>query len=134
MVEFKFVINDNKTGKTYQKAIEDISFLGKKVGEKISGDMFGLEGYELQISGGTDFAGFPMRKEIEGPIRKKALLSYGVGMRKSRAGLRIRKTVCGNTISEKITQINLRVVKEGSKPMAELFAPPAEETTASETS
>ena len=37
--------------------------------------------------------------------------------------IRIRKTVCGNTIHPKITQVNLKVTKEGKEPLA---APPAE--------
>ncbi|MBT4175161.1 30S ribosomal protein S6e, partial [archaeon] len=32
MAETKFVINDSKTGKTYQKALEDSTLVDKKVG------------------------------------------------------------------------------------------------------
>ena len=73
MVEVRFVINDGKTGKTYQKALEEETLVGKKIGEVVSGDFLGLEGYELQIRGGSDFAGFPMRPDIDGPVRKKHL-------------------------------------------------------------
>tara|TARA_Y100000310_G_C20128659_1_gene554814 strand:- start:64 stop:459 length:396 start_codon:yes stop_codon:yes gene_type:complete len=130
MAEFKFVINDVKSGKTFQKALEDESVIGKKIGEKLNGDFLGLEGYELEIRGGSDNAGFAMKKDINNSQRKKLLLSHGVAMRENRAGLKRRKTTCGNTISPKITQINLKITKYGSKALEELFAPKEEEAKA----
>ncbi len=121
MAEFKFVINDTKTGKSYQKAQEDESLVGRKIGDKVSGDFLGLDGYELEIRGGSDFAGFPMRKDIEGPIRKKALLGPGVGARIDRAGMKKRKTVSGNTITAKTVQINLTITKPGSQGLDQIF-------------
>jgi small subunit ribosomal protein S6e len=131
MVELKFVINDVKTGKSYQKAIEDESMIGKKIGETINGSFLGLEGYELQIRGGCDFAGFLMHKDIAGPGRRRSLLSKSTGMRKNRAGLKLRKTVCGNTISSNITQVNLKVLKYGAKSLDQIFAAPTQAQEAS---
>ena len=123
MVEFKFVINDPKSGKTFQKAFEDESMLGKKLGEKISGDFLGLEAYELEIRGATDFAGFPLTRVINGPIRKRALLSKGFSMKKNKTkGVKIRKTVCGNIISRNVVQINLKVTKVGTQALDAIFA------------
>lgn len=127
MTEIKFVIGDPKTGKSYQKVLETEEVEGKKVSEKVSGDFLGLEGYELQITGGSDNAGFPMRKEIEGVGRKKGYFSGGVGVKIKRAGMKKRKTVCCNTITTDIVQINLKVIKAGSKSLEELFAPPKAE-------
>ncbi|MDP3728877.1 MAG: 30S ribosomal protein S6e [bacterium] len=121
MAELRFVINDTKTGKTYQKALEDESLVGKKIGETVRGDFLGLEGYELQIRGGSDFAGFPMRNDIEGPIRKKALLGSGVGVKIDRKGMKKRKTVCGNQVTVKTAQLNLSVKKYGQKPLDDIF-------------
>ena len=123
MVEFKFVINDPKTGRTFQKALEEESMLGKKLGEKISGDFLGLDAYELEIKGASDFAGFPLSKTINGPIRKRALLSKGFSMKKNKIkGVKVRKTVCGNIISKNVVQINLKVTKFGQKALDEIFA------------
>jgi small subunit ribosomal protein S6e len=130
MTECKFVINDKKTGKTYQKGLETKETIGKKIGETISGEFLGLEGYQLEIRGGTDFAGFPMKRDVQGPIRKGALLSRGVGIHLKRAGMKRRKTVCGNTISANIVQVNLLVKKEGSKALADIFAPATKEPKA----
>jgi len=121
MVEVRYVVNDVKSGKTYQKTLEENSLVGKKIGDKVEGNIIGLEGYELEIRGGSDHAGFPLRKDIEGPVRKKALLSRGVGINVNRAGLKLRKTVCGNTITDKTAQINLSVKKYGGKALEEIF-------------
>ncbi len=122
MAELRFVINDVKTGKSYQKALDTSDFEGKEVGEKIKGELLGLDGYELEITGGSDYAGFPMRKDISGTSRKRALLTKGVGMKKiEKKGIRKRKTVCGNRIHDKIVQVNLKVLKEGSKKLEEIF-------------
>src|SRR3989338_2195265 len=121
MAELRFVINDTKTGKSYQKALEDESLVGKRIGETIVGDFLGLEGYELQIRGGSDFAGFPMRNDIEGPIRKKALLGSGVGVKIDRKGMKKRKTVCGNQVTIKTAQLNLSIKKYGPNPLDDIF-------------
>jgi small subunit ribosomal protein S6e len=121
MAEFKFVINGTKSGKTYQKALEDDTLIGKKIGDVVPGDFLGMEGYELEIRGGSDFAGFPLRKDVEGPVRRKALLGSGVGVKVGRAGIKLRKTVCGNAITAKTAQINFKVIKYGHKPLDELF-------------
>ena len=133
MAELRFVINDVKTGKSYQKALDTPDFEGKQVGEKIKGELIGLDGYELEITGGSDYAGFPMRKDISSSSRKKALLTKGVGMKKiEKKGIRKRKTVCGNRIHDKTVQVNLKVLKEGPKKLEEIFKKeeekPAEES------
>jgi len=122
MVEFKICIGD-KTGKTYQKEIKDeeaAPFMGLNIGEKINGETIGMTGYELEISGGSDFCGFPMRKGIQG-VRKKITSIGGVGFAKPVKGQKQRKTVCGFKINENISQINLKIVKEGTKKLADLF-------------
>ncbi|MFH0978512.1 MAG: 30S ribosomal protein S6e [Candidatus Woesearchaeota archaeon] len=120
MAEFKLVLS-TKDGKSHQRDVKDTEarpFLGKKIGDAVKGDDFGLAGYEVQISGGSDFCGFPMRHDVQGTGRKRILAVAGVGIRKKAKGIRQRKTVCGNTIHGKIAQINLKVTKEGKEPLA----------------
>jgi small subunit ribosomal protein S6e len=122
MVEFKICIGD-KTGKTYQKEIKDeeaAPFMGLNIGEKINGETIGMTGYELEISGGSDSCGFPMRRGIQG-VRKKITSIGGVGFAKPIKGQKQRKTVCGFKVNENISQINLKIVKEGAKKLADLF-------------
>lgn len=123
MVTHTLVINDSKTGKSYQKVLETEAFLGKKIGDVVPGEYAGLEGYELQIRGGSDIAGFPLRKDVEGTGRKRGLFSYSVGMRERGSGLRRRKTVCGNTITATTVQVNLRIANYGKDPVDALLAP-----------
>jgi len=121
MVEFKLSIGDTKTGKTTQVVVSDHNatpLMGKKIGDKIRGETFDFPGYEFEITGGSDFCGFPMRKDIQGAVRKKIMIESGVGTRNTEKGIRVRKTVCGNTIHEKITMVSMKILKHGKKPLA----------------
>ncbi len=121
-MEFKINIGDPKTGKSVQKVVsgkEAEFFLKKRIGEKISGDSIGFPGYEFEISGGSDYCGFPMRKDVRGTARKKVLIITGVGIRKNRRGRKVRRTVAGNIIYTRTAQINLKVLKQGAAPLIE---------------
>ncbi len=131
MAEFKLTINDPKTGKSYKHLTSDTSLVGKKIKEKVKGDVFGLKDYEFEITGGSDNAGFPMRFDIPGIQRKKALLTRGPGVKIKRKGMRKRKTVAGNEISKKTVQINLKIIKPGSKKIEEILGKKEETKEAS---
>ena len=114
---FKIVISEPKTKKAWQVDKEAPSLVGLKIGDSFDGSVLGLEGFKLQITGGSDKDGFPMRPDLIGPGRKKALLSSGTGFRSTKKGLRRRKYIRGNTISQDIMQINLKVLEgEGDIP------------------
>jgi len=124
MANFKFVISDPATKKTYQLEIEQekaIGLMGKKLGEKFNGDLIGLSGYELEIRGGTDKDGFPMHPQLHGSGRKKLLLAMPPCFKPKIKGQRRRKTVRGNTLSRAIVQINCKVIKTGKKSLTELL-------------
>ncbi|MBS3167755.1 30S ribosomal protein S6e [Candidatus Woesearchaeota archaeon] len=121
MPEVKFVLNNPKTGRTYQKVLESNPYINKKIGDKISGNEIELSGYELEIRGGSDKSGCPMRFDMPGYGKKKALLSKGPCVHIKRKGKRVKKTVAGNTINEDIVQVNLKILKEGSKKINEIF-------------
>lgn len=118
---FKIVIGNK--GKAWRIETEGESLVGKSVGEIINGEELGsnFDGYEFEITGGSDIAGFPMSREVEGIGLRKVLLTKGWGMHNKREGVRLRKTVRGKQISEKTVQINMNVVKEGSKNLSEIF-------------
>ncbi len=126
-MEFKFVISDPKTGKSYQKALNNEWFVGKKIGDKVEGNLVGLKNYELVITGGSDNAGFPMRKGVDIAGRKKILSGKGTGVHVEGKGVRIRKTVRGSIISDQIAQINLKVEKQGSENIEDLLGIKKEE-------
>ena len=122
MASFKLCISD-PSGKTFQKEVKDNMarpFLGLNLGETIKGDSIELPGYEFQITGGSDYCGFPMRMGILGQRKKIAILG-GVGFRGAGKGIKRRKTVCGHKIHERISQINMKVTKAGAKKLADVF-------------
>jgi small subunit ribosomal protein S6e len=130
MAVFKFVIAEN--GKCYQlekdqKTCEQI--VGMKIGNKFPGDVIGLEGYQLKITGGTDKDGFPMNKSVDGIVKKKILATKGhcfSGMKrdgkilKEISGIRRKKTIRGNVVDRNTVQINTKVLKSGAKSLEEL--------------
>jgi len=141
MVEFKVVVNNPKDGKSYNVQVTGHhanSLIGKKIGDEVDGIFVSLPGYKLQITGGTDKDGFPMRKDLPGMTRKRLLLTKGVGFRPKEKGLRKRKMVHGNTISQNIVQINMKITKQGPRAIEDLLAlqkkeeKPAEEREAKE--
>ncbi|MFH1770292.1 MAG: 30S ribosomal protein S6e [archaeon] len=128
-MEYKINISNPKTGKSFKATViegEAKQLLGARIGDKIKGDKFGFSGYEFEITGGSDASGFPMRRDVRGAKRKRVLIASGVGTRHNRKGMRLRRTVVGNTVGEKTSQINMKVLKEGKKPLD--AAPEAEAT------
>ncbi|MBT3407745.1 30S ribosomal protein S6e [Candidatus Woesearchaeota archaeon] len=133
MVELKIVIADQKEGRSYQKVItEDDSknLYGKKIKDTFNGEMIDLPGYELKITGGSDISGFPMRWDIDMSGKRKILAVSGVGLKLTRKGMKKRKTVSGNTIYDKISQINVIPVKFGDKSLKDIFGAKEEATEA----
>ncbi len=119
---FKLVINNKE--KAYSKELnenESNAFLGKKIGDAVSGSTFGFKNYEFQITGGSDKDGFPMRYDLPGAGRKRLLLARGPGINIKGKGMRRRKTLRGNLIAVDIKQINIKVLKEGEKKLEEIF-------------
>ncbi len=113
-----------KEGKVYKMEIpkdKEAYFIHKKIGDVIEGDVIGLSGYTIQLTGGTDKSGFPMRYDVKGYVKKKILLSNRPGFRPKRKGERRRKTIRGTVYSEDTAQINAKVIKEGAKSLAEIL-------------
>ena len=120
MVEFKAVIADPKAGKTYQTVVighHANSLIGKKIGDEFDGIFVSLPGYKLILTGGSDKDGFPMRKDIHSMKRRKVLLSESTGFKALKPGMRKRKSICGDTISPDIIQVNMKITSYGSKPI-----------------
>lgn len=117
MANFKLVVSDPKSRKSFQKEVDQSAsgLIGKKIGEIVKADNLGLKGYSLQVTGGSDKQGFPMRSDIDGIGRKKALLTSPPGFHAKIKGQRKRKSVRGNTISQDVVQINTKVVEYGSE-------------------
>ncbi|MEM3851635.1 MAG: 30S ribosomal protein S6e [Methanomassiliicoccales archaeon] len=124
MADFKAVVNDPKTGMSYQVDVsgpQTSSLVGKRIGDVIDGIYFKLPGYKLEITGGSDKDGFPMRRDLPGQQRTRLLLTGGEGFKGHSSGVRKKRTVRGNTISPSTVQINLKIVSTGPSPVSEIL-------------
>jgi len=128
MAEFKAVVNDKKTGKSYNVAVSGHhanSLIGITIGETVDGVFFGLPEYKIRITGGSDSNGTPMRKDLPGKKRIKLLLSNGKGFHERYGGERKRTAIRGNAISAEIVQINADIEEYGPKSIEECLNPEA---------
>ncbi len=119
-----FKINISDKGKTFKAEADSESLLGKKIGDKFPGNEIlpDLSGYELEIRGTSDKAGFPGFKEEKGPSLRKVMFTKGKFLRKvPHKGFRRKKSVRGNEISADTVQINCIVLKHGGKKLDEIF-------------
>lgn len=135
---FKFEIGDPKSKKTFHLEAESEALMGKVIGDKVDGADISpqLHGFELEITGTSDKSGFPGSKKIEGTGIKRVLLTRGFGFHKLKLkkknatrlpiskGMRKRRTLRGNSITSDVVQINLKVLKQGSKSITEMLGKP----------
>jgi small subunit ribosomal protein S6e len=123
MAEFQVVVADPDSGATYQTEVsgQDANrFLGRDLGDEVDGNAVGLDGFTLELTGGSDAAGRPMRADVSGPNLKEILSTGGVGHKPGRDGERKRITVRGRQISDETVQINAKVV-DGDGDVAAAF-------------
>lgn len=124
MATFQVTVADPETGETYQREVSDQDanrFLGRDIGDEVDGGAVGLGGATLEITGGSDDTGRPMRGDVAGPHLKEVLLDGGVGYKPTRDGERKRVTVRGSEISEEIAQVNAEIVDSGGVDPADAF-------------
>ena len=107
MANFKITISDTE-GKSIIKELKDDDanpLLGLLIGQETDASLVGLDG-KIKITGGSDKSGVPMRADVLGAARKRVLIPKGVGLQNAKKGLRKRRLLRGNAISEEIYQIN----------------------------
>ncbi len=118
------IVISESSGKSYQIELpkdKEANIIGKKLGDELEGNLVGAAGYTLELTGGSDGSGFPMREEVHGSAKKQILTSDGVGFNAREGGARRRKHVRGNTYSAEIVQVNCKVKNAGSTPLEQLF-------------
>jgi small subunit ribosomal protein S6e len=124
MAEFTVAVSDPESGMTYQvdASEQDANrFIGKEIGEEVDGSAVGLSGYTLEVTGGSDNAGRPMREDVRGAALQSVLLEGGTGYSPSREGERKRVTVRGREISDDTRQINARINTQGDGAVEDLL-------------
>jgi small subunit ribosomal protein S6e len=124
MAEFTVAVSDPEDGTTYQVDASDQDanrFIGREIGEEVDGSAVGLDGYTLEVTGGSDDAGRPMREDVAGSALTELLLEGGTGYNPDRDGERKRVTVRGREISDATRQVIAKVVARGDTPVADLL-------------
>jgi small subunit ribosomal protein S6e len=126
-------------------------FLGKKIGDVVDGIFVGegeqtLAGYKLEITGGSDKTGTPMRSDLSGGNRQSILVTASTGFkghnlvhkakkgekrrfRYKPDGMRKRRNFRGNTVTQDTRQINLKVVEAANKSLADILGASSEESS-----
>ena len=122
MAELKLVVSDPDTGATYQTEVDGQDanrFIGRSIGEEVDGGVVGLSESTLELTGGSDAAGRPMRGDVPGANLEQLMLEGGVGYHPEKEGERRRVTVRGAEFSEESAQVNAKVV--GDEDVAAAF-------------
>lgn len=118
MAKFKVIVSDPQAGTSKVVELEEAraaSFIGRKVGETLDGAVVDLPAHKVQVTGGSDKDGVPMRGNVHGGVRRAVVLSGGAGFAPKRKGERKRKTVRGSIITDEIAQINMKIVERPAK-------------------
>jgi small subunit ribosomal protein S6e len=115
MAKFKLIVSDPEEGTSKVVELEETRtapLIGRRIGEVLDGSVVDMPGKKVKITGGSDKDGFPMRPSVHGGVRRRVILSGGVGFNPTHEGARRRKTVRGNVITDDIVQINMKIVEK----------------------
>lgn len=115
MAKFKLNVSNPDTRKVTIHELEGPKaqpLVGRGIGEVLDGSLIGMDKVKLQVTGGSDKDGIPMRSDVHGGAKKYAILTSGVGFNPTTQGERRRKLVRGRIITDQTYQINMRVTKE----------------------
>ena len=154
---FVAVVNDtnpDNNGRSYNMSVSGNNlsqFLGKKRGDVVDGIFVGegeqtLAGYKLEITGGSDKTGTPMRSDLSGGNRQSILVTESTGFKghslvhKTKGGekkrfrykpdgMRKRRNFRGNTVTQDTRQINLKVIEAANKSLADILGASSEESS-----
>jgi small subunit ribosomal protein S6e len=119
MAKFKVIVSDPETGTSKVVELEEsraTPLIGRRIGEVLDGAIVDLPAHKVQIAGGSDKDGVPMRPSVHGGVRRRIVLSGGVGFKPHNSGERKRKAVRGNVITDEIVQVNAKIVEKPKKP------------------
>jgi small subunit ribosomal protein S6e len=125
MVKFKIIVSDPEAGTSKVVELEEaraVPFIGRRIGETIDGAVVDLPAHKVQIRGGSDKDGVPMRGNVHGGVRRNVVLSGGAGFSPKKKGERKRKAVRGSTITDEIVQINMKIVEKPAAKVTEAKA------------
>jgi small subunit ribosomal protein S6e len=124
MADFTVVVADPDEGAAHQRAVDGQDanrFIGRSIGDEVDGSAVGLDGYTVEITGGSDTAGRPMHEDVAGPALTSILVDGGTGFEPTREGERKRVTVRGREVGDETRQINATIAERGEGAVADLL-------------
>ena len=124
MATFQVAVADPESGRTYQFEVDGQDanrFIGREIGDEVDASAVGLDGFTVEITGGSDDAGRPMRGDVNGSDLKEVLLEGGAGFNPERDGERKRVTVRGKEVSEAAAQLNVSIAERGEESVEDLL-------------
>ncbi|WP_336035432.1 30S ribosomal protein S6e [Halobacterium yunchengense] len=124
MATFQVVVSDPESGRSYQREVDGQDanrFIGREIGDEVDGGAVDLEGYTVEITGGSDTAGRPMREDVAGSDLQDVLLTGGTGFNPTDDGERKRVTVRGREVSDDTAQLNVSVRERGEESVESLY-------------
>ncbi|MFC7214766.1 30S ribosomal protein S6e [Saliphagus sp. GCM10025334] len=131
MASFTVVVGDPESGLAHQLEAEGQDanrFIGKEIGQEVDGSAVGLDGYTLEITGGSDNAGRPHNETVAGSRLQEVLMNERqTGYNPGRDGERRRITARGREISDETAQINTTITERGSESVESLLGLEADE-------
>jgi small subunit ribosomal protein S6e len=124
MATFQVVVSDPESGRSFQREIDGQDanrFISREIGDEVDGGAVGLDGYTVEIRGGSDAAGRPMRDDVDGSALKDILLTGGPGFNPTTDGERKRVTVRGKEVSDDTAQLNVSITERGEESVESLY-------------
>jgi len=135
MATFQVAVADPESGRTYQFEVDGQDanrFIGRDIGDEVDAGAVGLDGYTVEITGGSDDSGRPMRGDVNGSDLKELLLEGGAGFNPERDGERNRVTVRGKEVSDATAQLNVSIAERGEASVEDLLGEGDEDGDADE--
>ena len=89
MAKFKVIVSDPQAGTSKVVELEEARaspFIGRKLGETLDGAVVDLPAHKVQLLGGSDKDGVPMRSNVHGGVRRTVVLSGGAGFKAQKKG------------------------------------------------
>ena len=117
----RVVVSNPETGNSYQVEADVNDFGGTAIGDEVEGGVVGLDGYKLEVTGGSDDTGRPMRGDVEGQAIDEILIDGGTGFNPARDGERRRVSVRGGEVGDATVQLNTKIIKQGDSDLQDLL-------------
>lgn len=125
------IVSDPQTGTSQRIELEETRIsplIGKRIGDVFDGIIADLTGYKLELTGGTDKDGIPMRPDVHGSGKARIILSGGVGYKPKKKGERKRIVVRGNIVTSDTTYLNFKIIEKPKGQQKKKKKPKLDET------